>query len=62
MAGLLFLAVVAWFATSRHWSALAIGAATTGVLLVVATWEAFALRARSGPDSSRNVLSRSGRP
>jgi low temperature requirement protein LtrA len=44
MAGLVLLAVVAGIATSRHWSALAIGAATTGVLLVVATWEAFALR------------------
>jgi low temperature requirement protein LtrA len=44
MAGLALLAVLAWLATSRHWSALAIGAATTGVLLMVATWEAFALR------------------
>lgn len=44
MAGLGLLAVVAWFATSRHWTALAIGTAATGVLLVVATWESFALR------------------
>lgn len=44
MIGLALLAVLAWLATSRHWSALTIGSATTGVLLVVATWEAFALR------------------
>jgi low temperature requirement protein LtrA len=44
MTGLALLAALAWLATSRHWSALAIGTAATGVLLVVATWEAFALR------------------
>ncbi len=48
MTGLALLAVLGWFATSRHWSALALGAATTGVLLVVATWESFALRRPPG--------------
>jgi low temperature requirement protein LtrA len=44
LVGLALLAVLLWWAKATHASALAIGAAATGVLLVVAVWESLALR------------------
>ena len=44
LVGLAGLAVLPWFAHELHASALQIGAAATAVLLIVAVWEAFALR------------------
>jgi low temperature requirement protein LtrA len=43
-AGLALLALLMWIAFAHHPSALALGAATTAILAVVAGWEAFALR------------------
>jgi len=44
LVGLAGLAVLPWVAHELHASALQIGAAATAVLLIVAVWEAFALR------------------
>jgi low temperature requirement protein LtrA len=44
MAGLLLLLALVPIATSQHPSALALGAATTAVLLLVAAWETVAIR------------------
>lgn len=44
LAGLLLLAVLAPFAFAHQLSALALGAATTGVMVLVAAWESIALR------------------
>jgi len=44
LAGLLLLAVLAPFAFAHQLSALALGTATTGVMVLVAAWESIALR------------------
>ena len=44
LAGLLLLALLTWLALERDLSALALGAATTAILALVAAWEAIALR------------------
>jgi low temperature requirement protein LtrA len=44
LSGLALLALLFWGAHAQHLAALAIGAATTGVLAIVAVWEALALR------------------
>jgi len=44
MVGLALLTALLWVAHAQHLSALAIGAAATGVLAIVAVWESFALR------------------
>ncbi len=49
MAGLLLLLVLAPIAFSHLLSALALGLATTAVLLLVAGWETLAIRRRARP-------------
>jgi len=44
LVGLALLAALTWFALSHHFSALALGGFTTGILVLVAAWETMALR------------------
>ncbi|MDB5982380.1 MAG: ltrA [Pseudomonas sp.] len=53
--GLILLLILAPFAFAQWLSALTLGALTTGILLVVATWEAIALR-KAAPESTTHAL------
>ena len=44
LVGLALLATLAWFAFTHHFSGLALGGFTTGILVLVAAWETMALR------------------
>ena len=47
LAGLVLYALLAWYVGAAHPSALSVGTAATGVLLIVAVWESLAIRRRS---------------
>jgi low temperature requirement protein LtrA len=49
LAGLALLLALVPFAVAGSASALSLGAATTGVLVIVATWESMALRRAPAP-------------